>query len=798
MKKIFFLFFLFILFSGLNAQTRVYHLDYIDFNKNGIKDKFEDVSLPTINRVEDLLSKMSLSEKEGQLLTGYGWLMYERKGDEVFLSDYFKSMISTKPWGGLWGLLRADPWTQKNHITGLNPNLSPKFVNTLQRYTIENTRLGIPMLISEECAHGVMSIGTTVFPTGLGQASTWNPQLIEKMARIIALEARSQGVTIGYGPVLDLAKDPRWSRVEETYGEDYFLVSKMGEAMVRGFQYGKNDSINLRDKTTIASTLKHFAAYGSSEGGHNGASVNIGERQLYSEILKPFHKAVAIGASSVMTSYNEIDGVPCSSNKYLITDILKNKWGFRGMVVSDLFSIAGLVNHGVARDKNEASLRAISAGVDMDLSAKDFENNIEALVNSGELDISIVDNAVRRILELKFNLGLFDNPFVNENTKPFNKEHKEIARAVAKESITLLKNKDNILPLKTNQRIALIGPNADNVYNMLGDYTAPQLEKDVITLRKALESRFKNQSLIAYSKGCAIRDTSRKDFNQALEIAKDADIIVMCMGGSSARDFSSEFEITGAARVSENANSDMDCGEGYDRSSLELLGVQNELLEKVKELGKPIVLVLIKGRPLILNWANDNVDAIIDAWYPGMEGGNSIVDVLYGDYNPAGRLPISIPRSEGQIPIYYNYRGKSIRSNYIDEKGIPLFNFGYGLSYTDFKYRSIKVNKIENKLSVDIEVENIGDRDGDEVVQVYFKKLYGEYTCVEKQLKAFNRTHIKKKEIKNIYFEFSEQDFLEYKTSGEFGFEASEYEIMVGGSSDNLPLKESIKYTISK
>ncbi|GAB1358300.1 glycoside hydrolase family 3 N-terminal domain-containing protein [Porphyromonadaceae bacterium] len=779
---------------GAQSVKSPYQKGYIDFNKNGAMDVFENPNEPIDNRVNNLIKQMTLEEKEGQLLTGLGWHFYERKEGKVLMTDKFREAMGKSPMGSVWGFFRADPWTRKNLVTGLNPSLAPKAANQMQRYIIENTRLGIPMILAEECAHGHMAIGATVFPTSIGQAATFNPELIHRMAQATAYETRRQGAHIGYGPILDLARDPRWSRVEETYGEDPYLIGEMGAAVVTGFQ-GKN----LKSDRNVISTLKHFAAYGWTEGGHNSGRANVGEREMEEHVLPPFRRAVEAGALSVMSSYNEVDGTPCTSSRHLLTDVLKKRWGFEGFVVSDLHSISGLTGHGVAANRREAAKKALEAGIDADLSGVDIKNHVIDLVNKGEMDISVVDEAVRRVLKAKFIVGLFDNPFTAENLTGFPKEHKELAREVARQSVTLLKNNNNILPLKKGaQKIALIGPNADNGYNMLGDYTAPQLEKDIITVRKGMAAKLaQTPSLLSYSKGCAIRDTTSNEMAEALRTAAAADVVVMVMGGSSARDFSSEFEATGAARVSQNSVSDMESGEGYDRSTLDLMGRQMELLKEVKKLGKPMIVVLIKGRPMILNWMEENADAIIDAWYPGMEGGNAIADVIFGDYNPAGRLPISVPRSVGQLPVFYNTKRSANRSNYVEEKGTPLYSFGYGLSYTTFDYANLKItnNKDINHISVSVEAEitNSGNRAGDEVVQLYVRDEVASFTTPVKQLKAFKRIHLKPGEKTKVRFELDKQAFEMYDKEGTFMVEPGKFTITVGPSSIHTPLKETIE-----
>ena len=695
---------------------------FYDFNKNGEMDCYENPTLNVETRVEDILSQMTLEEKVGQLLTSLGWQMYKRVGDDVQLTEKLTEELEKYHIGSLWGFMRADPWTQRTLSTGLNPTLAPKAVNKLQQYVIENTRLGIPLFLAEECPHGHMAIGTTVFPTSIGQSSTWNPQLIEQMGRTIAKEAKPQGAHIVYGPVLDLARDPRWSRVEETYGEDPFLIAQMGKALVRGFQ---GDVFTPQE--SLLSTLKHFASYGWTEGGHNGASAHVGTREMEEYILPPFREAIHAGALSVMSSYNEIDGIPSTANYHLLTEVLRERWGFQGFTISDLRSIGGLREHGIAANDYEAAVKAFHAGLDNDLGMSIYGNQLSKAVSKGDIPMELLNQSVRRILRLKFKTGLFDNPFVDEKVAPkivANPEHLELAREVARQSIILLKNQKNILPLTKNgnQKIAVIGPNADNVYNMLGDYTAPQSATSVVTVLEGIKNKIDPENVI-YAKGCAIRDTSRTHFHSALEAAAAADIVVMAMGGSSARDFSSEFEETGAAKVSDNLVSDMESGEGYDRSTLQLMGLQLELIQKVKDMGKPIVLVLIKGRPLLLEGVVQEADAIVDAWYPGMQGGNALADVLFGDYNPGGRLSISVPRSVGQLPVYYNPKRKGNRNHYIEESGTPRYCFGYGLSYTTFDYSDMNVTLKETEddciVNIREKIKNRGKKEGVEVEKIY-------------------------------------------------------------------------------
>lgn len=773
-------------------------ISYYDLNKNGHLDIYENPAFAVEERVRALLSQMTLEEKVGQMLTSLGWPMYERQGNTIRLTEQLVREIEEYHTGSLWGFMRADPWTQRTLTTGLTPALAAKASNMLQKYAIEHGRLGIPLFLAEECPHGHMAIGTTVFPTSIGQASTWNPELIRRMGRAIATEASAQGAHIGYGPVLDLARDPRWSRVEETYGEDAYLNGVMGAALVKGFQ-GEFP----RTKGKVIATLKHFAAYGWTEGGHNGGSAHVGNREMEEAIYPPFREAVAAGALSVMSSYNEIDGIPCTANSNLLTGLLKKRWQFKGFVVSDLYAIGGLREHGVADTDYEAAVKAVNAGVDSDLGTNVYAGQLVNAVKRGDVQEVVINKAVSRILALKFHMGLFDHPFVDEREPKqvvASTEHLELAREVARQSIILLKNKNELLPLnKKMKTIAVIGPNADNIYNMLGDYTAPQSESSVVTVLDGIRQKVSNDTHIIYAKGCAVRDSSKSGFQEAIEAARQSDVVVMVMGGSSARDFSSKYEETGAAKVSDSHISDMESGEGYDRSTLELLGRQRELIREVGKLNKPIVLVLIKGRPLLLEGIEAEVDAIVDAWYPGMQGGNAVADVLFGDYNPAGRLTISVPRSVGQLPVYYNTKRKGNRSKYIEEEGTPRYPFGYGLSYTSFNYSDLKAEVVEAEdsclVNISVKVRNEGSRDGDEVVQLYLRDEVASFTTPFKQLCGFQRIHLKVGETKEITFRLDKKSLALYMQNEEWAVEPGRFTLMLGGSSEQIYQQKEIEIT---
>lgn len=751
---------------------------------------YKDPSLSIDIRLSDLLSRMTLEEKVGQLLCPLGWEMYEIHGNEVCPSGKFKQLIKERNVGMLWATYRADPWTKKTLANGLNPEMAAKAGNALQKYVMENTRLGIPMFLAEEAPHGHMAIGATVFPTGIGMAATWSPELVKEVGQVIAKEIRSQGGHISYGPVLDLTRDPRWSRVEETFGEDPVLSGILGASMVDGLGGG-----NLSQKYATIATLKHFLAYAVPEGGQNGNYASVGIRDLHQNFLPPFRKAIDAGALSVMTSYNSIDGTPCTSNHYLLTQLLRNEWKFRGFVVSDLYSIEGIhESHFVAPTKENAAIQSVMAGVDVDLGGDAYTNLCHA-VQSGQMDKTVIDTAVCRVLRMKFEMGLFEHPYVDPKIAAKTvrrKEHIELARKIAQSSITLLKNENSILPLsKTINKVAVIGPNADNRYNMLGDYTAPQEDSNVKTVLDGILTKL-SPFRVEYVRGCAIRDTTVNEIEQAIEAARRSEVVIVVVGGSSARDFKTSYKETGAAVAEEGSVSDMECGEGFDRASLSLLGRQQELLESLQKTGKPLIVVYIEGRPLEKNWASEYADALLTAYYPGQEGGNAIADVLFGDYNPSGRLPISVPRSVGQIPVYYNKKAPR-NHDYVEVSSSPLYSFGYGMSYTTFEYSDLQVvQKSARCFEVSFKVKNTGKYDGEEVSQLYMRDEYASVVQPMKQLKHFERFHLKKGEEKKVTFVLTEEDFFLVNYTLKKVVESGNFHLMIGAASNDIRLQNVI------
>ena len=713
------------------------------------------VSCSKQDRIDELIARMTLEEKCGQLTCPIGFNFYGKDGDSLWLSDDFIGTMDTLPLGSCWAVLRADPWSRKTVETGLHPAESARLLNRMQRHAVEHTRLGIPLLFCEETPHGHMAVGATVFPTGIGQASTWDPDLLERMGEVMGREVRSQGAHVGYGPVLDIARDPRWSRVEETMGEDPYLSGVLGSAVVKGMQ------------RHVYATLKHLAAYGIPQGGHNAATAEVGPNRLMSDYLPSFEKAIREGgAKTVMTAYNTIDGVPCSANNWLLQDVLRHTWNFKGVVFSDLNAVNALyATQHVAADPAEAAAMALKAGVDIDLGGYNYGGFLKEALQRGLVTEDDIDRAVRRVLQLKLDMGLFENPYVDEllaDKEVGTNESAQLAKQVALESAVLLKN-DGILPLSDAiKKVAVIGPNADNMYNQLGDYTAPQDPDRIVTMLEGIQA--KGRAEVLYAQGCAVRDESAVWIDDAIKMAKQADVVVLVVGGSSARDFKTTYEETGAAIVGQQL-SDMDCGEGYDRSTLRLLGSQEELMGRIYAIGKPVVTVYIQGRPLDMNLASEQSNALLTLWYPGMEGGSALADILWGDYNPSGKLPISVPRSVGQIPVYYS---QPAMGDYVEESAQPLYPFGYGLSYTEFEYSDLEINGME----VSCVVTNVGPYDGDEVVQLYLHDEVAQLAPASKLLKKFERIHLKKGESSRLVFRLEETEL-----------EPGDYTVMIGGSS---------------
>lgn len=743
---------------------------------------YRDARLPIELRVHDLLSRMTLDEKLGQLQCLMGWDSYSRQGTTVTTTEAFRQQVGQRHIGMYWAVMRADPWTQRTLTTGLTPALAVEAANQMQRYAVDSTRLGIPLLLAEEAPHGHMAIGATVMPTGLGMAATWSPQLMRQVGQVIGREVRLQGGHISYGPVLDLARDPRWSRVEETLGEDPCLGATLASAMVRGMGGG---DLSL-PHATIA-TLKHFVAYGAGEGGQNGARALVTPRELEQVYLPPFRQVLDAGALSVMTAYHAIDGVPCTADRHLLTDVLRDRWHCeRQLVVSDLFSIDVMHNtlHTTATPL-DAAVAALHAGVDVDLGGNCYALLGQA-VERGLVTEDDIDRAVSRVLRLKFELGLFEHPFVTpaEASKTVNNtEAVALARQVAQASITLLNN-DGTLPFDRKQRVAVVGPNAHNVYNLLGDYTAPQPAGKVSTVLDGIRAKV-GADRCTYARGCAIRDTSVTDIDAAVRAAMQADVVVAVVGGSSARDFSTSYEQTGAASAVQQTVSDLECGEGSDRATLGLLGDQQRLLEALHATGRPLVVVYVEGRPLDKNWADEHANAVVTAYYPGEQGGNAIADVLFGDCNPGGRLPVTVPRHVGQLPVYYN-RPLPAAHDYVDLTAQPRYPFGHGLSYTTFDYGQPTVTPAGDGYDVTFTLTNTGTRSGDEVVQLYIHHTTAPVVQPERQLVAFDRVTLRAGESRHVTLHVARQALLVVGRDMEWTLPPHPIDLLLGASSQDI------------
>lgn len=721
---------------------------------------YMDTGKQADERAYSLLALMTTEEKVGQLVQLFGWQTfdYDHSSGECRLTEAFQSRVAKGGIGSLYGTLRADPWTGVTLADGLSPRQGAEATNAIQRYVLEHSRLPIPLLFGEETSHGHMAIGATVFPVPLTLGSSWDTELYRQICEAIAVETRSQGGAAGYSPVLDVVRDPRWGRTEECYGEDPYLIGEFAQAAVRGMQ-GADPAAD----TSIAATVKHFVAYGSSEGGRNAGPAHIGQRELLTVDMPPFRKAVEAGVLSLMPAYNEIDGIPCSIHDELLTDVLRGEWGFDGMIISDCGAIDMLASgHDVAEDGEAAAIAALTAGLDMEMSGEMYSKHLLAAVESGKLAEAVLDQAAHRVLTLKFRLGLFEQPYCDPDRAEAvigSPAHRALAHRAAVESAVLLKNTDGALPLTEDAGVvAVIGPNADRIYNQLGDYTSPQPRAQVATVLDGIRAKLTGTpERVLYAPGCRIKTEERDGFAAALATASQADTIVLVLGGSSARDFG-EGSIdlcTGASLVTEHTESDMDCGEGIDRMDLGLSGVQLELAQELHQLGKRMVVVYINGRPIVEPWIEEHADAILEAWYPGQEGGHAIADLLFGDANPSGRLTLSIPVHVGQLPVYYNAK-RSRGKRYLEGNSQPRYPFGFGLSYTHFHYANAKVTPEQmgpdDEAICTVEVTNVGSCAGAETVQFYVTDNYSSVTRPVKELKGFRKLRLEPGETATVSF----------------------------------------------
>jgi beta-glucosidase len=757
---------------------------------------YRNPALSAEKRVKDLVSRMTLEEKAAQMLC-----IWQKKPQTLVDADgnfdLAKARQAFKDGHGLGQVGRPSDAGK-----GLNARKMAETTNAIQKFFIENSRLGIPVVFHEECLHGHAAVDGTSFPQPIALASTFNPALIESIFTATALEARSRGAHQALTPVVDVARDPRWGRVEETYGEDPFLVSRMGIAAVRGFQ----GDATFRDKTRMIATLKHCVGHGQPESGMNCAPANVSMRVLRETFLFTFREALQKGgAISVMPSYNEVDGVPSHANKWLLRDVLRKEFGFKGYYVSDYFAIWELGyrpdthGHFVAGDKKESCRVAVEAGVNIELPDPDCYLELVDMVKKRILKESQLDELVAPMLLWKFKLGLFDDPYVD----PAEAErivgcgdHRKFARQSAREVITLLKNEDDLAPLDLNKykTIAVIGPNADRT--LLGGYSG--IPKHEVTVLEGIMERVGKRAKVLYSEGCKItiggnwnkdevvpsnREEDRRQIAEAVEVASQADVIILAIG---------ENEQTSREAWALNHMG--------DRASLDLIGRQEELVKAMLETGKPVVALLYNGRPNSINFLVQNVPAILECWYLGQENGHAIADVLFGDVSPSGKLPITIPRSAGHLPVFYNYK-PSARRGYLFDDVSPLYAFGYGLSYTTFAIQNVRLEKktirVNGSTRVIAEVTNTGTREGAEVVQMYIRDVVSSVTRPVKELKGFQKVVLLPGEKKTVTFEITPDLLAFYDINMKYVVEPGEFFIMLGNSSRDQDLMK-ISLTVTK
>lgn len=724
--------------------------------------------------VDALMKKMTLEEKIGQLnLPGSGDIVT----GQAQSSDIAKKIKEGKV-GGLFNIK------------------SVAKIRDVQKVAVEQSRLKIPLIFGMDVIHGY----ETIFPIPLGLSCSWDMKLIENSARIAAVEASADGINWTFSPMVDIARDPRWGRIAEGNGEDAFLGSQIAKAMVKGYQ-----GTDLTRNNTIMSCVKHYALYGAAEAGRDYGTTDMSHQRMYNDYFPPYKAAVDAGAGSVMASFNEIDGVPATANKWLLTDVLRKQWGFKGFVVTDYTGINEMIDHGIG-DLQTVSARALMAGIDMDMVGEGILLTTQKSLKEGKVTLAQIDAACRRILEAKYKLGLFDDPYKycdesRAKTEVFTTEHRQIARSTAAQSFVLLKNQNNILPLQKSGTIALVGPLADNKVNMPGTWSvAANFDKAISLFTGMNEVLLRNNVKIIYAKGSNLdydadfeeragmfgkslgRDSMPADvmIKQAVAAANEADVVVAALGES--------------AEMS---------GESSSRSNIEIPQAQKDLLSALLKTGKPVVLVLFTGRPLALKWENDNVPAILNVWFGGSEAGYAIADVLFGNVNPSGKLSTTFPQNVGQIPLFYNHKntgrpleaGKwfsKFRANYLDVSNDPVYPFGYGLSYTSFAYSDIKLSSTSLKgkqtLAASVTVTNTGKYDGKEVVQLYIRDVVGSVTRPVKELKGFQKIELKAGESKTVSFSITPEDLKFYNYDLKFDWEAGDFQIMIGGNSRDVKM----------
>ena len=711
--------------------------------------------------VEELIKKMTVEEKVGQL----NFIV----GETIITGPTMHTAESRQ----------FDEQIRKGTITGLFNVHGAAYTARLQKIAVEESRLRIPLLFGADIIHGFK----TVTPIPLGEAASWDLPLIEASARMSADEATSAGISLNFAPMVDIAQDPRWGRISEGAGEDPFLGSLIAAARVKGYQ-----GTDLSLANTMAACVKHFVAYGGAQGGRDYNTVDISRRALYETYLPPFKAAIDAGAATLMPSFNELDGIPASANKALLQEILRKEWNYKGLIISDYGAVGETINHGISVDGKDAAEVCLEAGTDLDMMSFLYVSQLPTLVKEGRVDIKTIDDAVRRVLKLKFDLGLFDDPYRYSNVGRESKtirssENLRIARDMARKSIVLLKNSNNLLPLSTTGKsIAVIGPLADSKEDMNGSWSFFGEPKHAVSILEGIKNKLGGNARVSFHAGYDMYSNSRDGFTQAVDIASKADVIVAVVGESAIMN-----------------------GEGASRADIGLPGVQEDLLRELKKTGKPIVALLINGRPLTLEWLHENIPAILETWTLGSESGNAVADVMFGDYNPSGKLPVTFPRSVGQIPLYYNHKNtgrpyngdykepatqRLYISRYRDVKNSPLYPFGYGLSYSTFVYGDLRLSKQSINQTEDLEVvvtvKNLSNRDGEEVVQLYLRDVTGSVTRPVKELKGFQKILVKGGESKIVTFKLNENQLRFYRADMTWGSEPGKFEVFVGGNSQDV------------
>ncbi|MFE0140712.1 glycoside hydrolase family 3 N-terminal domain-containing protein [[Kitasatospora] papulosa] len=755
---------------------------------------FRDPAMPVADRVRDLLSRMTLTEKVGQVNQRmYGWDAYERTASGHRLTDAFRAEVAAGDgMGALYGLQRADPWSGVTAETGIGAADGARVADAVQRHVVGNTRLGIPVLLVEEMPHGLQALDGTLLPVNLAVGATWDPELYEEAARLAAAQLRARGGHVALVSALDLVRDPRWGRAEECFGEDPYLAARFTEALVRGVQGPAGEAIGP-DRAAVV--LKHFAGQGATVGGRNSAATELGLRELHEIHLVAARAGVRAGAAGLMAAYNEFDGVPCAANPRLLTGILRERWGFEGLVMADGLAVDRLVR--LAGDPVAAGAMALRAGTDLSLWDDCYPRLGEA-VRRGLVEEAVLDRAVGRVLALKFRLGLFERPYTVERV-PDPGGLERLSERMARECVTLLAHDGVTLPLAglPSGTLAVIGPNADSVPQQIGDYTAPQRPGTGGGVLAGLRAAAPEGTEVAYARGCGLVGGDLSGLPEAVALAAGADVAVLVLGGSSARERDTRFDANGAAVVLAGNPVEMTCGEGVDLAELGLPQGQSALLDAVSATGTPIVVVLVQGRPHALPDLTGKAAAVLSAWYPGPWGGRAVADVLFGEAEPQGRLPVSVPRSPAQLPVFYNGKDHGYRG-YVDQPATARHPFGHGLSYTTVEYGEPRLSLAaagadafagdedgsRAPVSCEVRVSNTGARPVRETVQLYVRRVRGGTTWPRtRELRGFVQVELAPGESTDVTFPVEAGTLASFTYAGEWAVEPGEFAIGTGPSS---------------